>query len=564
MTATKQKRNTLLFVGFLLLAGGLHIAANIVHNTVPPHYSVNTMLFCAEFVLYSSLLFFWLRSIRIRLLPTRAKTYMITLALLMILYLSLRAYKYRIAASPAGIRFSWYVFYVPMIMIPTLFLMVCIRIILGERSVRPDERLLLLPAGALTAIIITNDLHHLVFVPKEGVTNFTGKAGTYTYRLPFYLTYAWLILMILVGVILLIKIVGSGKNKRRILFILADILLCFFLIKLHDIYYLRFRLFGTDWNIRFVPPYESPEIHVFCMLAAFEFCIRKRLIPHNEDYSGYISKIPLPILITDRKMQPAYRSAGEIDASESVLSDALSAPVYPQPDQKLSGQSISGGYAFWMEDEREVRSANERLREANELLESENTLIEYENRQKEENAYLRSRHHIFHEIAEKMYPYQKRIEELLTSTQPGSADFRSRIADVSVLNTFVKRKTNLLLLSSEHDAIELRELQLAVSESARYLTYAGLKSSVDESGWPDVTLPSDTIIALYDTFEMLVEKMLGRATLLMVSYTGEGLRMASDTEMALPLSADVTPLPVSAEQQDDIWYLTVSVQKGGD
>ena len=217
-----------------------------------------------------------------------------------------------------------------------------------------------------------------------------------------------------------------------------------------------------------------------------------------------------------------------------------------------------------MEDEREVRSANERLREANELLESENTLIEYENRQKEENAYLRSRHHIFHEIAEKMYPYQKRIEELLTSTQPGSADFRSRIADVSVLNAFVKRKTNLLLLSSEHDAIELRELQLAVSESARYLTYAGLKSSVDESGWPDVTLPSDTILALYDTFEMLVEKMLGKATLLMVSYTGEGLRMASDTEMALPLSAGVTPLPVSAEQQDDIWYLTVSVQKGGD
>ena len=54
MTATKQKRNTLLFVGFLLLAGGLHIAANIVHNTVPPHYSVNTMLFCAEFVIYFS------------------------------------------------------------------------------------------------------------------------------------------------------------------------------------------------------------------------------------------------------------------------------------------------------------------------------------------------------------------------------------------------------------------------------------------------------------------------------------------------------------------------------
>ena len=560
MTVTNQKRSTRLFVGLLLLAGLLHIAANILHNTVPPHYSVNTMLFCAEFAIYSALLFFWLRSIRVRLLPTRAKSYMITLALLMILYLSLRAYKYRIAASVAGMRFSWYVFYVPMIMIPTLFLMVCIRIIRADRTSRLDERLLLAPAAALSAIIITNDLHHLVFVPKEGGTEFYGQSGTYTYRLPFYLTYAWMILMILIGVILLIRIVGSGRNKRRILFILADILLCFLLIKLHDIYYLRFRLFGTDRNIRFIPPYESPEIHVFCMLAAFEYCIRRRLIPHNEDYAGYIAQIPLPILITDKNMQPAYRSAGEIDASNDALADALSSPVYPQPDRKLSGRSIAGGYAFWLEDESEVRSANERLREANELLESENTLIEYENRQKEENAYLRSRHRIFHEIAEAMYPYQKRIEELLTTAQPGSEAFRDRIADVSVLNAFVKRKTNLLLLSSEHDTIELRELQLAVTESARYLTYAGLRASVDESGWFEESLPSDTVIALYDTFEQLAERMLGRATLLMISYTGDGVRMATDAEV----DTITTPLPVTAEQRDDIWYLTVPAQKGGD
>ena len=231
MAGQNQKRNTLLFVGMLVLGGVIHIAANILHNTPVPHYSINTMLFCLEFVIYTMLIFFWLQAVRIRLLPTRAKTYMLILATQMVAYLSLRAFKYRIAESAVAIRYAWYIFYVPMILIPTLFLMVCIRIARGEKTSAVDERLLMFPAGLLSLIIATNDWHQLVFKRKAGVdpASFYGQSGTYTYGITFYLTYTWIILMILIGVILLIKICGSGKNKKRILVILADILLCYLL-----------------------------------------------------------------------------------------------------------------------------------------------------------------------------------------------------------------------------------------------------------------------------------------------------------------------------------------------
>ncbi|MBO6065783.1 MAG: hypothetical protein J6P36_05115, partial [Lachnospiraceae bacterium] len=437
----------------------------------------------------------------------------------------------------------------------------------GEKTSTVDERLLMIPAGLLSLIIVTNDWHQLVFKRKADVdpVSFYGQSGTYTYGSTFYLTYAYIILTILIGVILLIKICGSGRNKKRILVILADILLCYLLLKLHDIYYIRIDLRATHLNIRFVPPYESPEIHVFCMLAAFEYCIRERLIPHNKDYAGHFSKIPLPVLITDLDYAPAYRSANEVAADRSMLENSLTEPCYPQPDQKLSGRRIHGGYAFWVEDESEVHSANERLQEANELLESENTLIEYENKQKEENAYLRSRHHIYHEIAEKMYPYQKRIEEMLNGATPGSDGFRECIAEVSVLNAFVKRKTNLLLLASENDTVEMRELRLAVSESARYLTYAGLRSSVEESGFAeDMRLPADTVIALYDTFERIVEQILRKASLLMVSCSGADLTMATDSEAPMLILTGEEVLPITAEKQENILYLTIHAEKGGD
>jgi hypothetical protein len=208
------------------------------------------------------------------------------------------------------------------------------------------------------------------------------------------------------------------------------------------------------------------------------------------------------------------------------------------------------------------------------LLEGENTLIEYENKQKEENAYLRLHHHIYHEIAQEMYPYQKRIEDLLNEAKPGNKEFKGIVAAVSVLNAFVKRKTNMLLVSSEHDTIPINELLLAVLESARYLEFVGIKTSVDESGFSafpsrercpegedevESELPSDTVIALYDTFQFLTEQLIGHATLLMISYGREGLRLAADTD--IEVSTENAPLQVSIEQQDDILFMTVKTMQ---
>ena len=169
-----------------------------------------------------------------------------------------------------------------------------------------------------------------------------------------------------------------------------------------------------------------------------------------------------------------------------------------------------------------------------------------------------------------MYPWQKRIEGLLRETNSESPSFRSDVARVSVLNAFVKRKTNLLLMVSERETLPLRELLLAVSESGRYLSYAGLKTSVDESGFleerkpemGEALLPSGTIIALYDAFEILAERLLGCASLLMVSYSNGDLRLASNPAAGIEI-AD-TPLPVLFEEHEGILYLTVRAREGGD
>lgn len=553
-----SKRNQQVFIGLFLLAGVLHVVEDWLHNVPAPDYSLVTLCFCFVFSIYSALLLIWIRSVYSRLLPTKARGYLITMTLLMLLYLCLRVYRYRVALSAAALRLTWFAFYLPMTVIPALFWMVCVRVARGETRRGWEERLLLIPAALFSVLILTNDLHHLVFVPKPGIGELIGSNGTYTYRLPFYLTYAWMILAVAAGLFLLIRACGHGKSKKTILLFLAVTFVWFGLIELHRLKKI----------VEFIPPYEAPEIHVFSMLAICEICIQKRLIPHNVNYSEFFEELPMPVLITDREFCVVYRSAEEIHANSDQLSAALEAPIQIRLNQKLSGKRISGGFAFWLVDETEVQKANEALSEANELLESENTLIKYENRQKEQTAYLRSRHHIYHEIAEQMYPWQKRIEELLNSARPGTPAFRRDIASVSVLNAYVKRKTNLLLMVSEQKEIPLWELFLAVSESGRYLSYADLKTSVDESGFmetqsPDAEalLPSGLIIALYDTFEILAEQLLGSASLLMVSYSQGTLRLAANPKTQIA-TAD-TPLPVRSDEHEGIQSLTVCIREGG-
>ena len=562
----RQNRNALLFLGFLLLAGVIHACEEFVHDIrswdrIMPIsiYSAVTVLFCLTFIIYAGLLLFWIRSVHNRLLPSRIRTYMIASAALMIFYLALRVFKYRITEIPAIVRLTWYAYYVPMTMIPGLFLLVCVCIRRSGRRGKWDERLLLLPAVALSILFMTNDLHHWIFKPRPDIRPFYGQGGSYSHGLLFYASYAWMFLALAAGMILLL--IGNGRNLRKTLSLAGVLLLATAAILLYN------RMAADEY----VRPYELPEIIIFSMMGIFEVCIWQRLIPHNDNYAGFFAKLPMPVMITDRDFRSLYRSANAIDADESRLAEALNEPVYLTPDLKLSGRPITGGYAFWVEDESDMNKANERLLEANELLESENTLIEYENKQKAENAYLKSRHHIYHEIAETMYPYQKRIEELLGRTEPEAADFHDNLAYVSVLNAYVKRKTNMLLLASEKAVIGVHELMLAVTESARYLAYVGIKTSFDDSlaarknsgdDEEEPGYPADTAIALYDTFEALAEQMIGRATLMMISFADEGIKLATDTEITPDRS--LCALPVESNFAEGILYLTILSQKGGE
>jgi hypothetical protein len=196
-------------------------------------------------------------------------------------------------------------------------------------------------------------------------------------------------------------------------------------------------------------PYFKPEIDCFGMLLIFECCIRSRLIPHNENYPGFFKKLKLPILITDSKLGNVNETIVPVNATKEDLIKAKYEPSYLDEDTRLSSMKIRAGYAFWTENEHELREQRQRLANANELLSEENDLIAVENRLKEQKAHLDAQNQVYERITAAIYPKQKKIDELLSKTDPSSESFAETLGTVCVLNAYSKRKTNLLLLSGD-------------------------------------------------------------------------------------------------------------------
>ena len=545
MVFIKQQKNTILFLGFLLLAGIL----NLLTRTA--NLMIDTLMTSLHDMIFIGLLLFWLQSVRTRLLTSTARTYIVCIACLMLLYLLVRIFKYNIVIVPVLARYAVYSYWIPQMLIPALFLMVCICISSGELVNRKwDEKLLLIPGILLSLLVLTNDLHGLVYKPKIELTQFKLETGTYTYGFGFYLLYAFMIVAALIGLILLVRETGH-RSAKAIGSLLIVILLWFVLVLVN--------LLIIDKQQGSRRLFSIPEVHIFSMLGFIEVTIRYRLIPHNENYTGFLQKLRIPTLITDRQFQPVYSSEAALSADRAALQQSLERPLVLPGALKLYGKNIRAGYAFWTEDEAAVRSIQQNLREANETIEQENDLIRAETEQKAQDAYLQTRHHIYHVIAEELYPRQIRIGQILDQAEPGTAEFRNSIARVSVLNAYVKRKTNLLLLAAEHESLSSSELYLSLQESASYLTCAGLQTTVWE---PEEKLyPAHQLISLYDTFEILAEQLVEKTSALMISWNPDGLCLAASVPD--PPYTENAPLPVQLRREEDILYMDILTEKGG-
>ena len=523
----------------------LALAVRLIdHKTA--NYTLSTLCFGVVLLLDAGMLLAWLYSVRRRLLHSRARGCIVAAVMLFLFFLAISALSYRIAPDSdlAFRRMCWYLYYVPLLFVPTLFLILCLDIVPASRAKKNAAALCFVPSAALTATVLTNDLHYLVFSPVDPA--WFSPADGYTRRPLYYAGLAFAAGVMLWGCV---RLAWQLKKRRRLfaVFIPLAFMLLYQPISVIPAVLFRARIL------------HMPQFCIFCMVCFFECCIRLRLIPYNENYAAFFGGMRLPAVITDRALEPVFATSQPVSASPEQFVKSLEAPVYLTRDLRLSGRPLKAGNVFYTEDETELHRMNDRLAEANELLDGENELIRAENELREQRARVEARSRIYARISQKTAARGRQAAELLRQAQPGTPGFRDTVAKVSVQNVFMKRAANLLLVNEGEACVDVRELALAMEESARYM--ASLGADVHVTLHEQGLLPRDTVYALYETFQTLMETMLPGAVRVNAAVLQNGIRLV--TNGRVPAALPETPLPAAVRESEGLVYYTVPAGKGG-
>lgn len=464
-------------------------------------------------------------------------------AALMLLWLILRTLKYSVVTGPAAGRYIWYLYYLPMLFLPLLWVYIALSMGKSEdyRLSRGIGMLSIIPA-ALFLLVITNDLHQQVFAFKSGVPGLP-VSGTYSYRPLYFICLGWMVVCMAFSLVCLFRKsrIPSGEGKRIMPFVLGCAMLLYSILYLSGIPAVRW-WFG-DMNV------------MFCLLyaAIYESCIRCRMIPSNTGYVELFEATTLAACIADRSGRIVLRSRA---ADENMTCPQEGQRIVRPDGMRISSAPISGGYAVWQDNVRQLAELRTRLNVNKEEMER--------NKKKLKDAYLvqkslhelTEKNRIYNELEAKHSRQTAQMRQMLARCErSGPAERRSLLKKVLLLGTYIKRSANLYFLSSEYQWLPQQELRLTVDEAVRTLTACGTECGVIYR----TTGPMRTseVVRLFDLLEIVAETTVDNLRSLFISVSDSAMDLS--VECAADLLVVASP-EVTVRREDGLWLVRTGIR----
>lgn len=478
-----------------------------------------------------------------------------------LLLILLRGIKYSVFAEIDILdRHVWYLYYIPMLLIP-LFLFYISLLVAPKRDYRIIGKWFwTLPVTAVFIILIlTNDLHQLVFVFKPDFTNWDND---YSYAALFYLIILWRYALYVAAIVVLVRKCRITSSKKNAWIIIIPFALGIILNTL--------LVTGNIPKINGTNIFEFPEMLICTVAVVLESCIQLGLIPTNTDYGRLFQKFSISAQITDKNGKNIYSSESAIPLNKDLFNLVSGSRIGEHT--ALNKMKIPGGYGFWKDDMTELDRLNAELEEAKEGLSQESELIRLRNELKEKQTKIEQRTLVYDTIAKRTQRQSQLISRLAESARGNSdEELRNEIRGrITLLGAYIKRYANLMLLSQESNVIEAGELGLSVSEVLRYLNLYGIPGEF--VGNADCLVNAECALAVFEAFELLLETNIKQLKGVFVNLSLQDSVVFKLTVENLnePLTKEaernLSGVGVTCEmtQEDGVSYIRFTLPKGGE
>ena len=478
---------------------------------------------------------------------------------LMVFWFFIRTVKFHIFYEPLGEHICWYLYYVPMILIPVLGLSAALFFVEKdeEKTVRKII-ILLIVAAVLIVSVFTNDLHQLVFRFSKQPP-FSDM--DYSYGILFMVIQAWMLLCLTGMEIILIRKSRIPGKKQFWMPVIPGILLLGWNI-------------GNMFRLPFIKVIAGDMTAVCCLLMAtiYQGCILCGLIQTNSRYFElFQTSGGLDAEITDYSFQRYYHSGDFPELTPELRAIIIDRSFVQEEGIRINHIPIRGGHLFWSEDISVLLDQYQDIREQQEELTTRNRLLqktyqkEAERRKAEEQNRLLNM--IQNQTAGQLELLSQLMDELERTESREQYDWI--LGKIVVVGTYLKRRKNLVLTqyTSDRNLLTMEDLRQSLAESCDSLKLCRIRAAYYvEKG--NVQLNAEDILKCYDTFEWLVERLADvmQSVFYRVSQIDDALRISvhivSETDLGV-LMSERPELKVQQEDENE-WFVSCIVLRKED
>lgn len=503
--------------------------------------------------IYIELFIAWGVSLHRRIIQPQVRRYLTSISVLMVFWITVRTIRYSLDECIWLMRYLWYLYYLPMLLIPLLAVFVALA--LGK----PDNfRLskwtgfLYIPTAALLLLVLTNDLHQFVFVfPEDAIV----WVNDYSYALGYFLAVGWVVSCTITAlVVMLIKCrIPHSRTVLMLPFAPAVVALIYGVL-----YYFR-----VPW-LKFL---TGDMTVVFCLLivAILECCIECGLIQSNTGYEELFMVSRLGAQITNQENAVCLAGANARALTEEQRISTKTQTVSADKSMIVKSQPIGFGHVLWQEDVAELTEAIEQIEENCRDLAEHNRIRQENLKTRKKILALQEKNRVSDLLHRETAGQIDLIDRMLAQYDAETDDRkRSRLlGGAAVVGAYIKRYGNLLLISERAETADIRDLSRCFEESFINLELLGVNCL--HTLPLDIFLATKDMLQVYRSFEMAVETSLSDLQYVWINVreSKEGIFL----NMEFVCDTDLSPFASIADSfscEDGAYRFTFKLRKGGE
>ena len=375
-----------------------------------------------ETLLYAVFFTVWIVRLYYKLYDKKNKGYILSIGILIIFWMFIRIFKSAIGVNALE-RYSWYMYYLPLIFIPALYYISC-----SGNMTKLKKSIIYMFSSILFLMVLTNDLHQKVFIFTDTLSNY----DVYKHNVGYYIVSVWIFALLGAGMIKLV--INRFKVKKDLKAFLPLFVL----------------LIGVIYTALYVMDFKSirnVNMSVFnsmLICTGIELALYLDLIPNNKKYVKTFENSSLNMAVISKDTNIFYTTTVFKKIPDFIINDIKTNKIRKSyKDKNLLYKIKNNGDSFTVEmiDLKSLYKLRKEVKEKKKMLLLQQETIKLEEKTKRELYEIKLRKEIVSKVEKTLEKKWKEAKKILEKKNVTFDDLE-RIKYIIIYN---KKKTNIIL-----------------------------------------------------------------------------------------------------------------------